>query len=254
MNVHTEQSGKRNRTTVIYVHGAGGSSRIWSMQLSQRILNAQGQPNPIAAKVRQIALDLNGHGRTPDRQASDVTGSYLEDIDTVVSSCSNPILVGHSMGGALAQLYALRNPAKISGLVLVGTGARLRVAPLIFDFLDNGPNAYFDAIPKFMFHENTAKTIVDASQDEARKCPTHIIRRDFEVCNSFDMMEEVAKISLRSLILVGDSDIMTPAKYANYLHEKIVESELRVIPQAGHALMLEKPLEFNQAILDWLRL
>ncbi len=80
-----------------------------------------------------------------------------------------------------------------------------------------------------------------------------VIRRDFEVCNAFDLMQDVSRITVRSLIIVGDSDVMTPVKYANYLHEKIAGSELRTITQAGHAVMLERPSDFNKAILDWLR-
>lgn len=146
-----DESGKKNQVTIVYVHGAGGSSRVWSMQLSERVSSTgtisappsrgaqKTQPNALAANTHQIALNLNGHGTTPDRQPSDVTESYLEDIDAVVSSCKKPILVGHSMGGALSRLYALKNPEKLGGLVLVGTGARLKVAPMIFDFLDKNP-------------------------------------------------------------------------------------------------------------------
>jgi pimeloyl-ACP methyl ester carboxylesterase len=265
LKVHIDESGKKNQVTMIYVHGAGGSSKVWSMQLSERALGTgtssvspprgtqRIQPNALALKTHQIALDLNGHGRTPDRRPSDVTESYLEDIDAVVSSCKKPILVGHSMGGALSQLYALKSPGKLGGLVLVGTGARLKVAQMIFDFLDKDPNAYFNAMPKFMFDESTPKTVIEASQAEARKCSVPTIRRDFEVCNAFDLMQEVSRITMRSLIIVGDSDVMTPVKYANYLHEKIAGSELRTIPQAGHAVMLERPSQFNTAIIDWLR-
>jgi pimeloyl-ACP methyl ester carboxylesterase len=104
-----------------------------------------------------------------------------------------------------------------------------------------------------MFHESTPKTVIEASQAEARKCPVPIIRRDFEVCNAFDLMQDVNRIKLRTLVVVGDSDVMTPLKYAGYLNEKIAGSELCVISQAGHALMLERPFEFNKAILDWLK-
>lgn len=266
MGVFTNEVGKNNSTAVIMVHGAGGSSTVWSMQLSERQSSPAGTPktassraqhpllNPLAKKLHLIALDLNGHGRTPDTKASDVTSSYLQDIDAVVNSQRKPVLMGHSMGGALSQLYALKNSTKLSGLVLVGTGARLKVAPMIFDFLDRDPNAYFNAMPQFMFHESAPKTVVEASLAEARECPIPVIRRDFEVCNSFDLMNEVNRISLPTLVVVGDSDMMTPVKYANYLHEKIPGSDLRIMSQAGHAVMLEKPLGFNQAVLDWLKL
>jgi pimeloyl-ACP methyl ester carboxylesterase len=65
-------------------------------------------------------------------------------------------------------------------------------------------------------------------------------------------MDNVEMISLPTLILVGDSDQLTPPKYSAYLHEKIKESEYHIIKDAGHSVMLEQASQFNDAILKWI--
>ncbi len=240
MSVHIEQSRERGGTPVVMVHGAGGSSATWYMQL--RGLTG----------LHCVALDLNGHGKTPDRHPIDVRRSYLEDIHTVIKDYERPILVGHSMGGALAQLYALERPNDIRGLVLVGTGARLRVAQVIFDMLDSDFESYVTAAATYMFAKGTSESIINASLAEIRKCPVDIVRRDFVLCNEFDIMNRVKEISVPTLIIVGEEDVMTPVKYSKYLNEQIVGSRLAVISNAGHTVMLEQSDAFNETLKQFI--
>jgi len=242
MTVSYEEAGIGKPGPFVMVHGAGGSSATWFMQLKS-----------LSDHFHVIAIDLNGHGGTPDRMAEDVTRSYLEDIHGVVKQHERPVLCGHSMGGALIQLYALEKPESLSGLVLVSTGARLKVNPLIFDLLDNNFEGYVEAISDFMFHEETADDVREASKAEVRKCPASIIRRDFELCNMFDIMQELSDIKLPTLVIVGESDVMTPLKYSNYLADNIPNSQIHVIPRAGHGVMMEQPKEFCSVLIDWFR-
>ncbi|MGY5876629.1 MAG: alpha/beta hydrolase [Candidatus Thorarchaeota archaeon] len=240
MPVHTEVYGEEDALPIIMVHGAGGSSATWFMQL-----------RGLSDSLQPIAIDLNGHGRTPDRGEEDILRSYLDDIDSIVSNYDRPILMGHSMGGALTQLYALEKSENLRGIVLVGTGARLKVMPIIIDMLENDFDSYVRAAGEYMFHEETSTKIVEASQEEIKKCPAHIISRDFQACNNFDIMKKVQNISLPSLIIVGDTDLMTPIKYSTFLKDKMEGSHLQVIEKAGHSVMLEQFKTFNQIVSEW---
>ncbi|MFW9961266.1 MAG: alpha/beta fold hydrolase [Candidatus Thorarchaeota archaeon] len=237
-----EEAGNPKNRTIILVHGAGGSAATWFQQLKG-----------LSKNHHIAALELNGHGKSTDRAEKDVTNSYLEDLEKVVSYYERPILGGHSMGGALTQLFALRHPERLSGIILIGTGARLRVNPMVFGMLDNDFEGYIEALGSFMFHEEVPKEIVIASRKEARKCPIRIIRRDFELCNEFDIMQSVSNISTPTLIIVGENDIMTPVKYANYLHANIENSSIHVVKSAGHMVMLEQASIVNLVITDWVR-
>jgi pimeloyl-ACP methyl ester carboxylesterase len=240
MKVKFEERGQENSPTIVFVHGAGGSSATWTMQLRQ-----------LSSDFHIVALDLNGHGETPIRENDNLLVTYLDDIESVVRQFHYPILSGHSMGGALTQLYAIKNPNQLKGIILVGTGARLRVSPMIFNLLDNDFDGYINAMGQFAFHPDTPSGIIEASLIEARKCSVPVIRRDFEFCDKFDIMDEVGEISLPTLILVGDKDQMTPPKYSAYFHKNIKVSEYQIIKKAGHSVMLEQARLFNDAILKW---
>ncbi len=242
MSVHCEETGDPGKKTIIFVHGAGGSAATWFMQL-----------RGLSSNYHVVAIELNGHGKSPDRAEEDSVHSYLHDIHKVVSKFDKPILGGHSMGGALTQLYSLAHPENLSGIILVGTGAKLRVTPLVFDLLENNFDGYVEAIGSFMFHENTSNEVIEASKHEVRKCPANIISRDFELCDNFDIMDKVSQIGLPTLIIVGDGDAMTPIKYSTYLHEKIKGSVMHVIRTAGHSVMLEQFGIFNEYVTDWVK-
>ncbi len=240
MSVHTEELGDDTQRTIIMIHGAAGSTATWFMQYRS-----------LSESLYVVALDLNGHGRTQDRADENLVDSYLEDIDSVASQHEKPILAGHSMGGALAQLYALQHSDKLGGLVLVATGAKLRVADIVFDLLDTDFEGYLGAVEEFMFHKNTSKDLVEASVVEVRKCPVPVIRRDYEMCNAFNIMDRLNEIQIPTLIIVGAQDMMTPVKYSRYLHDHIEKSKLLVIENAGHTVMLEQSSKVNQGILSW---
>ncbi len=222
------------------IHGAGGSTATWFLQ-----------HRGLSDGLHVVALDLNGHGRTQDRLDENLVDSYLEDIDSVAAQYEKPIIAGHSMGGALAQLYALQNLDRLSGLVLVATGAKLRVSNMVFELLDTDFEGYLGAVEEFMFHKNTSKELIEASIAEVRKCPVPIIRRDFELCNAFSVMDRLKKIQIPTLIIVGAQDMMTPVKYSQYLLSQIENSKLLVIENAGHSVMLEQSSKVNQEILSW---
>jgi pimeloyl-ACP methyl ester carboxylesterase len=241
MSVNYEEAGNPSNRTIIFVHGAGGSAATWFMQMKG-----------LSSNFHIVAVELNGHGKSPDRGEEDVLHSYLHDIHGIVTGFDRPILAGHSMGGALTQLYSLNHPESLSGIILVGTGAKLRVTPVVFNLLENDFEGYVEAVGNFMFHENTPEEMVETSKHEVRKCPVQVIRRDFELCDKFDIMDVVHQIKTPTLIIVGEKDVMTPVKYSSYLKEKIASSTMHVIEEAGHLVMFEKSGVFNELVVNWI--
>ena len=242
MSIHTESAGNKDNPAIIFIHGSGGSSATWFMQL-----------RGLSDNFHVVAIELNGHGKSPDRSEDNTTESYLSDIEKIVKQYNRPVIGGHSMGGMLAQLFALKYPELVSGIILVGTGARLRVASFIFETIDNNFDEYVEGAGNFMFYEDASKELIEASKFEIRKCKPEIIRRDFAACNGFDIMDKVSEISLPTLIIVGEQDIMTPVKYSKYLHDTIQNSTMHAISEAGHSVMLEQPREFNDHVKDWMK-
>ena len=242
MYVNYEEKGAGKPGPIIMVHGAGGSSATWWMQLKH-----------LSEHLHIIAVDLNGHGSTPDRQDDETLESYLSDISEIVSLYEKPILCGHSMGGGLTQLYALRSPDDLSGIILVDTGAKLRVNPLIFQMLNDDVESYLNAMGTYAFAEETPEDLRESSKAEMRRCAPGIIERDFRACDTFDIMDKVAQISIPTLIVVGEEDLLTPPKFSTFLNDQIPNAELVVIPKAGHSVMLEQWESFNTIIAKWHR-
>lgn len=226
----------------VLVHGALGSSLSWIYQLRE------------AGRLglRALALDLPGHGDSQDVPSGEVR---IEDYATIVGDfirslgLERPVVVGHSMGGAIALHLALAEPALVGGLVLAHTGARLRVAREIMEGLERD---YEEAVSKVIaplaFSPSTPKWLVEASIREMLKVPQRVALRNFRACDQFDLRGRLGEIAAPTLIVAGGDDRLTPVKWAAYLHENIRGSELRVIEGAGHASMLERPREFNEAL------
>ncbi len=79
-----------------------------------------------------------------------------------------------------------------------------------------------------------------------------MLYRDLAACNAFDIMTRIHEIQLPTLIICGTEDRLTPVKYSQYLHDKIVSSTLHIIPDAGHYVMREQPEAVNHVIEDWI--
>lgn len=228
--------------TVLFVHGAGGSHQTWRFQLED-----------LTDEFRIIAVDLPGHGMS--EEASDTTisakaGCILAIMEAL--GLENVVLGGHSMGGAVALEIALRHPRKVGALLLVGTGARLRVMPAIFSMIREDFDAAIEGMGSFLFGSRAPESVVSEEKELLAKNSPDVLIQDFSVCDSFDVVEELASISAPTLILCGNEDQLTPVKYAEFLHDKIEGSEVAFFDDCGHMPMIEKRSEFNQAVKTFL--
>jgi len=227
---------ERVELTLLFIHGAGGTPTVWHLQ-SLHFKDA-------------TAVELPGHPTGSGLASIEQYANFVKDYVTE-NKLPEPVLVGHSMGGAIAIEYALRY-STILGLVLVGTGARLRVRP---EFLSELKENYQEAskmVASWSVSPGCDPVIVERIAKDLLKVKPEVTLGDFMACNNFDRMKDVDTITMRTLIICGADDKMTPVRYSQYLHEKIKGSKLVVIPNAGHAVMLERHRPFNQALEDFL--
>jgi pimeloyl-ACP methyl ester carboxylesterase len=192
------------------------------------------------------AIGLPGH---PEGLGLKTIGEYVESVEEYFekNAIGNPVLVGHSMGGAIAIEYALGH-TDLEGLVLVGTGARLRVSQDLMGMILQDYRVASRSIAKMSISPSCGEDLVEKIAQEILKVRAEVTYGDFEACNRFDRMNDVEKIDCRTMIICGADDQLTPPKYSRYLHQKIRNSRLHIIPGAGHSVMLEKHREFNSLL------
>jgi len=231
---------------LVFIHGSGDSAGIWRLQSAD-----------LSKDYPVYAIDLPGHGERPDTFSDTVTvQEYAQTAYAIIHSelrLERAIIGGHSLGGAVALAMALAYGTELSGLILVGTGARLRVLPAMLEATLTQPlEAQHELTALAITEANRAAVIPGILRDQKEPGPT-ILHRDLAACDQFDCMARLAEIHLPSLIICGNDDRLTPTKYSQYLHDRLQGSTLRIIPNAGHYVMREQPMAVNQAIRDWLQ-
>jgi pimeloyl-ACP methyl ester carboxylesterase len=223
---------------ILLVPGSGAGGNLWHYQT--RVLpEAEG-------------VSLPGH---PEGQPKNSIPEYVEWLHDYAHTKGYKefSLGGHSLGGGIAQLYALTYPEDLKALILVGTGARLRVLPDTLSMLRTVVGSE-PAWRKFIEATPQPQDPVLASIRETRyKIGPAVMLNDLLCCDKFDIMDKVQGIKLPTLIIVGTQDINTPVKYAQYLRNKIADSKLVIIEGATHNVMIEKPDEVNRAIVEFLK-
>jgi pimeloyl-ACP methyl ester carboxylesterase len=221
---------------VIFCHGSGGGHHHWLYQLK----GLKGNINP-------LAVDLPGHGRSEGEPADDIA-VYREWLHRFTDALGvGPfVAAGHSMGGAIALDYALHYPENTLGLILVGSGARLRVLPAFLETLQEG--AVPAELADFLYCPDTPQELLQRGREEVASTAASIYHADLSACDKFDVTDKLPRISRQAMMICGSEDRLTPVKYSHYLAEKLPAGKVAVIEGAGHMVMIEKPEAVNQAI------
>lgn len=156
------------------------------------------------------------------------------------------------MGGGVAMLLAIEHPELFKALVLVATSAKLSVARETLEKVRDNYEEFYKISPTRAFAEESSESLKKEYREGLIDTGSEVCYGDLIACNEFDIMREVEKIHLPTLIISADKDIMTPAKYGEYIHQKIYGSEFHEIKGSGHFIMQEKADQFNSILKDFL--
>jgi pimeloyl-ACP methyl ester carboxylesterase len=239
--VQFQDSVKASRRTIVFLHGAGGSHHTFRDQWAG-----------MRGAVRMVIPDLPGHGRSggPPLESVDACATWLVDFVNEVG-LDRFILAGHSMGGAIALQAALGGLKGLEALVLLGTGARLRISPVIFEGIGQRFREFAPELVGWMTSAASSDLLrEDITKDILSTRPDTFLA-DFHACNGFDVMDRLGAIRVPTLVVNGDDDRLTPLKYGEYLAVNIPGAVLKIIHGAGHLVMLEKPNEVDAVITSF---
>jgi len=237
------------RPVVVFLHGAGANHTVWL-----------GQMRDLRGRAWTVIPDLPGHGRSgeiPGLTVDEYASALIPFLEGILASIpaadrSGLVLAGHSMGGGIALKIALAAPSLLSGLVLVGSGAKLTVSPEILGGLVDKPNETRALLARWSFAKNADPELILRTVRDLAGTPVERMLADFKACNSFDVRNELACIALPVLVVCGSEDWMTPPKYSEHLRDKLPRATLRIIERAGHGVMVEQAAAVSAAIDEFL--
>jgi pimeloyl-ACP methyl ester carboxylesterase len=231
-----------HRPTLVFIHGAGASLRLWESQVEA-----------LSPYANTMAIDLPGHG-TSHGKGRDSISDYARVVNTFLdlAQVTKPIPCGLSMGGAITQNLLINTPGRFPAGILINTGARLKVLPMIFETIGKSYDEYvelsgaFAVSPKNITEELTRRVV------SCLRSTSEVVLGDFQACDAFDVMGQLGLINVPVLVLTASDDILTPPKYGSYLAGNLKDAHSVNIENAGHFSPIEKPIELNNAIHDFL--
>jgi pimeloyl-ACP methyl ester carboxylesterase len=224
------------RKTLVFIHGSGGDHTAWVNQYSQ-----------LKNDYNIVAMELPGHGASGGTGEQDM-GKYAQWVRATlpVFCISMPVVVGHSLGAAIALMFAVQYGELISGIVVFGGGAKMPVNPLILEGIKKDPAAILAMTAKIAVakknRERMAKILAE------RKSNPDVLYGDFLACDHLDIAEAIKGIKLPTLIICGLEDKMTPPANSEALRDSMPGAKLALIPEAGHLVMMEDPEAFNNVL------
>lgn len=236
---------------IVFIHGAAFDHSVWQWQ--SRYLAHHG--------YTVLAVDLPGHGRSPGLPRATV-GEMADWIAAFIDSAEleRAAVVGHSMGSLVALECALRHPARVSKLVLVGTSAPMPVGePFIAAARDNSPAALdmevawghardvllsSSAVPGASLH--------GGSRALNSRAPPGVLHADLEACQRYaPALDAIRALRVPTLVVAGRRDQMTPMKAGKALAAEIPGAKF-VTLDAGHSMMSEAPRQVLEALRTFL--
>jgi pimeloyl-ACP methyl ester carboxylesterase len=248
------EAGDPSKPAVLLLHGMGASAGVaWPMTVPA-----------LAANHRVIAPDMIGFGKSDKPFINYRVAFYADFIDRFLTEvkADKVSIVGNSLGGWIAVLYAAKYPTKVNKLVLVGSAGY--GPPPGFDYgklaVQMNPSTR-DAVReslKLMFY-NSAPFSSDAAVDgfiSARTATNDgytiqtLIRNLQHADDYFD--DEVKALKTPTLIVWGKQDGIVPVVIGEMLKRDIAGSELFIIDKAGHLPQLEQPAEFSKKVSEFL--
>ncbi len=241
------------KPVVLLLHGLGADSSSWAFQ----------SPDLVKAGFRVIAPDISGFGQSPftgrlrnvKQMADDIT-RLLDELEITSAH-----VVGISMGGTLASQIALDRPDQVDRLVLVNTFARLRPKNLavkayfVYRFLVIcvlGLSPQAQVVARRIFPRPEQEGLRQVFYSQIMQADVRGYRAAMLALASFNIEKRLSEIKAPTIVITGREDTTVPLDSQLVLVKGIQNAQHVIIPDAGHAVTVEKHQLFNQILLKFL--
>jgi len=236
---------------LVFINGLGTDHRIWD-----RVLEA------LPAQLSTLVYDLRGQGLSELGADRYDVAALSDDLELLLQrlGARSVLPIGFSMGGLVAQQFALAHPARVRGLVLCATAARIGSAESWDERAEavrrGGLAAVADAVIERWFSDSFRalqphlvrgyRTLLERAEPAGYLAALRLLAQA-------DLSALLPQLSLPVLAVAGGADLATPPEVVRALSERIAGAQFRVLAGAGHLLGVEQPEALARAITEFVR-
>lgn len=240
---------------ILFVSGLGGLATYWKDQSAC-----------FAREYEVILHDHRGVGQSDRAKPPYTVEGMADDVVRLMDALGieQAHVVGHSTGGAIAQVLAIDHPRRVAAVVIASSWTRAdpyfrRLFALRKDvLLRMGPEAYLQSAtlvlyPSWWITRNNERLRLMEAQNLATFSSAEIVASRIEAIVAFDRVADLPKIRRPTLVIGAEDDAVTPAYFSEELARLVPAAELKLFPRGGHCFTQVMVREFNNSVLPFLQ-
>ena len=254
IRLHYNEIGNRNGPPVLMIQGLGADKHAWTLQ---RLA--------LARRYRTIALDNRGAGRSDKPYGDYSLEQMAEDAIAVLdhAGVERAHVMGASMGGAITEIIGVRHADRVRSLTLACTACmhhqwrKELLAEWAETATEHGMGSMTGEAARWLIGPRSFRRLAPAigwMGPLAFSRPPHAFAGQVAAILDIDdsLADELGDITVPTLVIVGNQDILTPRGDSEDIADRIPTAELVVISGAAHGLMVEHASTFNRVLLEFL--
>lgn len=236
-------------TCTVLIHAIGMNLNMWNGILSD--MERDGR--------KMVLYDIRGHGGTAEWGDDWTLEMFAEDLSQLLNAINveTASIIGHSLGGMIAQVFALNNPSRVEKLILSSTtsGQTPESRQALYDRAKKVETAGMESIadgtvqrwftPDFIKRN---KGVVESVKRDLLACSPLAFAKATRAIAGLDLWDHISNITSPTMVMTGAEDPGTDANTAREMHNRIPHSQLRIIADASHMTPIEQGKVFTENV------